>query len=100
MQASSIYALSLHDALPIFFGTGRSWRDLLVSRSLPFVDTYRTGDGWDALGDPTRRAIVECLAERPRAVGELDRKSTRLNSSHLVISYAVFRLKKKKTERI
>ncbi|MEU4478948.1 metalloregulator ArsR/SmtB family transcription factor [Micromonospora sp. NPDC023966] len=33
--------------------------------------TYRTGDGWDALGDPTRRAIVECLAERPRAVGEL-----------------------------
>ena len=28
-------------------------------------------DGWDALGDPTRRAIVACLAERPRAVGEL-----------------------------
>jgi DNA-binding transcriptional ArsR family regulator len=28
-------------------------------------------DGWDALGDPSRRAIVECLAERPRAVGEL-----------------------------
>lgn len=33
--------------------------------------TYRSGQGWDALGDPTRRAIVECLAERPRAVGEL-----------------------------
>jgi DNA-binding transcriptional ArsR family regulator len=28
-------------------------------------------DGWDALGDPSRRAIVACLAERPRAVGEL-----------------------------
>jgi DNA-binding transcriptional ArsR family regulator len=28
-------------------------------------------DGWAALGDPTRRAIVERLAERPRAVGEL-----------------------------
>ncbi|MFG1790955.1 ArsR/SmtB family transcription factor [Nocardia sp. NPDC049149] len=28
-------------------------------------------DGWDALGDRTRRAIVACLAERPRAVGEL-----------------------------
>lgn len=28
-------------------------------------------DGWEALGDPTRRAIVSCLAERPRAVGEL-----------------------------
>jgi DNA-binding transcriptional ArsR family regulator len=33
------------------------------------VVTYR--DGWDALGDPSRRAIVERLAERPRAVGEL-----------------------------
>ena len=31
---------------------------------------YRA-DGWTALGDPTRRAIFECLAERPRAVGEL-----------------------------
>jgi DNA-binding transcriptional ArsR family regulator len=35
------------------------------------VATYQAADGWDALGDPTRRAIVECLAERPRAVGEL-----------------------------
>ncbi|MEU4370792.1 ArsR/SmtB family transcription factor [Micromonospora chersina] len=33
--------------------------------------TYRAADGWDALGDPTRRAIVARLAERPRAVGEL-----------------------------
>ena len=32
---------------------------------------YQDGDGWTALGDPTRRTIVECLAERPRAVGEL-----------------------------
>ena len=35
------------------------------------MGTYQANDGWDALGDPTRRAIVECLAERPRAVGEL-----------------------------
>jgi DNA-binding transcriptional ArsR family regulator len=34
------------------------------------VETYRT-DGWTALGDPTRRAIFERLADRPRAVGEL-----------------------------
>lgn len=33
--------------------------------------TYQTSDGWEALGDPSRRAIVACLAERPRAVGEL-----------------------------
>src|SRR5256885_11070860 len=41
--------------------------------------------------DPTGRRIDRDLADR----GE-DRKSTRLNSSHLVISYAVFCLKKKK----
>src|SRR6516162_1628160 len=36
------------------------------------------------------------MAKRVAAVRELDRKSTRLNSSHLVISYAVFCLKKTK----
>jgi DNA-binding transcriptional ArsR family regulator len=35
------------------------------------VVAYQARDGWEALGDPTRRAIVACLAERPRAVGEL-----------------------------
>ena len=33
--------------------------------------TYQARDGWEALGDPTRLAIVTRLAERPRAVGEL-----------------------------
>jgi DNA-binding transcriptional ArsR family regulator len=35
------------------------------------MDAYRGEDGWAALGDPTRRAIVASLAERERAVGEL-----------------------------
>jgi DNA-binding transcriptional ArsR family regulator len=35
--------------------------------------TYRA-DEWTALGDPTRRAIFERLADRPRAVGELARE--------------------------
>lgn len=35
------------------------------------MGAYQEADGWTALGDPTRRAIVACLAERPRAVGEL-----------------------------
>jgi DNA-binding transcriptional ArsR family regulator len=35
------------------------------------VETYQAGDGWDALGDPSRRAILVRLAERPQAVGEL-----------------------------
>ena len=33
------------------------------------MTTYQSG--WDALGDPTRRAIVACLADRPLAVGQL-----------------------------
>jgi len=45
--------------------TGASVRD-----NLPFVATYRT-DGLAALGDPTRRAIFERLADGPLAVGEL-----------------------------
>ena len=35
------------------------------------MSAYRSEQAWAALGDPTRRAIVACLAERPRAVGEL-----------------------------
>jgi DNA-binding transcriptional ArsR family regulator len=45
----------------------------MVSANLPFVETCQA-DGWTALGDPTRRAIFERLAERPRAVGELARE--------------------------
>src|SRR3712207_8595692 len=50
------------------------------------------------VADPRR---VEARHDRPRdaAVAVVDRKSTRLNSSHANISYAVFCLKKKKTNR-
>src|SRR5919201_1724206 len=41
-----------------------------VSYNLPFVETYGAA-GVAALGDPTRRAIFESLARRPKAVGEL-----------------------------
>src|SRR5256885_2601009 len=47
--------------------------------------------GWRSLAD----AMVGRLSS-----GKVDRKSTRLNSSHLVISYAVFCLKKKKFNRL
>ena len=33
--------------------------------------TFKGHRGWEALGDPSRLAIVQCLSERPRAVGEL-----------------------------
>src|SRR3989454_8628762 len=45
--------------------------------------------------DGTAMISVDTMNEDP-SVGFIDRKSTRLNSSHLVISYAVFCLKKKK----
>src|SRR3989454_5206110 len=45
------------------------------------------------------RGLVDPQGEPQREVDEQDRKSTRLNSSHLVISYAVFCLKKKKKNK-
>src|ERR1051326_1672525 len=51
------------------------WRLVLtracVSCNLRFMPTYQPGDGWELLADPTRRAIVERLANKPCAVGEL-----------------------------
>src|SRR2546426_6838584 len=43
-----------------------------------------------------RAVILARRGQRARVAQQIDRKSTRLNSSHLVISYAVFCLKKKK----
>jgi DNA-binding transcriptional ArsR family regulator len=42
-----------------------------VSRNLRFVVANESVDVWTALGDHTRRSILERLAERPKAVGEL-----------------------------
>src|SRR5256885_10616559 len=53
-----------------------------------------------ALARKARRAHPRPPAERVDLEPGIDRKSTRLNSSHLVISYAVFCLKKKKKEHI
>src|SRR2546426_12261428 len=47
-------------------------------------------------GATARRLAVAQAAAAPALAPQVDRKSTRLNSSHLVISYAVFCLKKKK----
>src|SRR5690242_21066595 len=45
--------------------------------------------------DPGRGARARRRGDRPAGTGRLDRKSTRLNSSHMSMSYAVFCLKKK-----
>src|SRR5256885_11252111 len=66
------------------------------STLFPYTTLFRSAASRDRVGDPRqlrngRRRTVELPAAVIR-----DRKSTRLNSSHLVISYAVFCLKKKK----
>src|SRR6266436_9259378 len=71
---TEIYTLSLHDALPILTAAGR--RLLHLHARLQPLHRLRPGPG----GDRSR---------------DQDRKSTRLNSSHGYISYAVFCLKKK-----
>src|SRR3989454_4907745 len=63
----------------------------------------RAGLECDHRGKDQREGCEAEAAERPKALGprgNRDRKSTRLNSSHLVISYAVFCLKKKKRSSV
>src|SRR5207249_11536521 len=87
---SEIYTLSLHDALPISRPgvTEMSVRaDAALRRNFP----TRLQLHQAAFPRSPRRAIG-----RGACRGGRDRKSTRLNSSHVSISYAVFCLKKKK----
>src|SRR3712207_7176439 len=79
---TEIYTLSLHDALPI-------------SMMLSDVPNYAfaigyTNASWTLKADLTSEYVCRLLEHMDR-----DRKSTRLNSSHANISYAVFCLKKK-----
>src|SRR5690606_41472316 len=98
---TQLYPLSLHDALPI------SDREALAAASGglgvierrereglrldDLADLEGLGRGRDADIEGAGAGLVDDL--------EADRKSTRLNSSHVKISYAVFCLKKKKKEK-
>src|SRR5438874_12283505 len=74
---TEIYTLSLHDALPIYLSASAN----TASNNC----RYRSSDS-----APSRTR---------RSPAKRDRKSTRLNSSHVEISYAVFCLKKKKKKK-
>src|SRR3712207_8961878 len=75
--STEIYTLSLHDALPILEVAVRALRQWGITEALVAPD------------------MPLAVADRLRAE---DRKSTRLNSSHANISYAVFCLKKKTSQ--
>src|SRR5690625_5777164 len=64
---------------------------------LPLATIYETGNHIAQQGDGrTRRRVSELFVQQVKVALEGgDRKSTRLNSSHVAISYAVFCLKKK-----
>src|SRR5439155_9729919 len=98
---SHISTLSLHDALPISFFRST---EVPVAAHRALVAAIRAHEGNMRAQRPyrqkrrgfragNRQRRVSSAFYRPR-----DRKSTRLNSSHVAISYAVFCLKKKKKE--
>src|SRR3712207_8043153 len=78
---TEIYTLSLHDALPIW------------SRRPPTRRARPAGSWCSGIAPPGSTTTSAWRS----TVSSSDRKSTRLNSSHANISYAVFCLKKKKT---
>src|SRR5258707_11287355 len=87
---TEIYPLSLHAALPI----SRLQRPLVR----PQEDGVDRGPGAEEPDvRPQLRPAVLGRADEPQRLDARDRKSTRLNSSHANISYAVFCLKKKNT---
>src|SRR5207245_11026037 len=81
-----IYTLSLHDALPIS-----------CIRHLPGAPVVRAGAGRKNIQAEVRPPRFESSGKE--SANRTDRKSTRLNSSHGSISYAVFCLKKKKKKQ-
>src|SRR5690606_40693885 len=98
-HTANIYTLSLHDALPILNGSP------FISSQIDYsviVDAYGTmtlpgGAVFEALRMRETMTIngltsvtYQFLSKSGAQVSVLDRKSTRLNSSHVKISYAVF----------
>src|SRR3712207_7715235 len=93
---TEIYTLSLHDALPISSACAGRRARLDIGRDDDPRQRPPGAEAGERGGQPPREPrglgrLRRRVPEHPR-----DRKSTRLNSSHANISYAVFCLKKKK----
>src|SRR5690606_41467764 len=90
-STAEIFTVSLHDALPISAEQRRTGRHRLAVQSREVADAVP----FDPVRRPGRGGALRQQHRRGRRV-PADRKSTRLNSSHVKISYAVFCLKKKR----
>src|SRR5699024_12747802 len=91
-----IYTLSLHDALPIwqiYRWNGRRTAVLMNYYSDAITDLIDEFSHLPGIGAKSAQKLAFHVINMPE---DQDRKSTRLNSSHVSISYAVFCLKKKK----
>src|SRR3712207_9410380 len=88
---TEIYTLSLHDALPIL--QGRLW--VYCSNPPQGFSTFTEGGRRSNL-NPLERCARGGSVDHQASLVERDRKSTRLNSSHANISYAVFCLTTKR----
>src|SRR5256885_6381178 len=96
-----IYPLPLHDALPICLqiDADEAFRKEVVTGPVAAVEIgarcfHRQVDEPQIFVDGDVAPDADVAVDGPRVVFPRDRKSTRLNSSHLAISYAVFLLKK------
>src|SRR5689334_24707316 len=92
---TEIYTLSLHDALPIYGACPRKRRQNQRRSNRHWIAARGRQSHWSSC---TIKRRFEHRISRAHHI-RLDRKSTRLNSSHSSISYAVFCLKKKKTKK-
>src|SRR5207245_11213438 len=94
--APALCTLSLHDALPIF-----AWRGPLCCSSESSRPRRRFASALvcGVFLPPHPGPLPQERENRRRCRRGLDRKSTRLNSSHGSISYAVFRLKKQNRQQ-
>src|SRR3712207_8253549 len=91
---TEIYTLSLHDALPIYDTTTGALLGFSGTDPVGEYTGYPKGAGTAADEPLTQNRPLMTIKYAAR-----DRKSTRLNSSHANISYAVFCLKKKTKQR-
>src|SRR5439155_24079984 len=99
-QPSHIYTLSLHDALPIYLRERRSVLLVLLfalsTASIAVFYKHGLNAGYAIVTVYFYLKLIQCTFYVGLTAHRKDRKSTRLNSSHVANSYAVFCLKKKK----